>query len=109
MSGNTNQPQKTDSDFIMEVVQLKFPLCGSLRCHEIFSFCPQEQSKKKRLSGLDAHKAMMRSFWDVFLPPFFCQVCQANILAAKAVSDSVWHLDGIFLSVRVSFTSNESL
>ena len=25
-------------------------------------FCPQEQSKKKRLSGLDAHKAMMGSF-----------------------------------------------
>ena len=33
-----------------------------------------------------------------FFVAIFCQVCQANILAAKAVSDSVWHLDVIFLS-----------
>lgn len=35
-------------------------------------------------------------FGRFFCGHFFCQVCQANILAAKAVSDSVWHLDVIF-------------
>ncbi len=66
-----HQPrQKTDynyNNFIMEVAQLACPIKFQfVTVWDVMRFIPffypQEQSKKKRLSGLDAHKAMMGSF-----------------------------------------------
>ena len=75
----------------------KVSVCDSLRCHEIYSiFLSSGAVEEKTTFGPGRPQGNDGVIFVITLSQAKSLdglVCQANILAAKAVSDSVWHLD----------------
>lgn len=110
VSGNTNQPQKTDYDFIMEVLKAKISTLWQSEMSWDFQFLSSGAVEEKTTFGPGRPQGNDGiHFGPFFCRHFFVKCARRTFWQLRQFQTLCGTLMWFFCRLRVSFTSNESL